>query len=288
MDKNKSYFITAVATAAAVVLVAAAAAVVLQGLSGYAQKPSHPIGYQDTPMLPGGKWHVHDGNRPQPPVITPGTCSTPDAPGKPPSDAIVLFDGKDLSKWRSAKGVEPTWKVENGYMQVQGGGGGIETKDEFGDCQLHVEWAAPTPPKGDSQGRGNSGVFFFGREGYELQVLDSFQNPTYPDGQAAAIYGQYPPLVNAARKPGEWQVYDVVFTAPRFSDGKLETPAYITVFHNGIVVHNHTALLGRTGHKVMPKYTPHGPKGPIHLQDHGNPVRYRNIWIRPLKGYDEP
>ena len=274
MNKHRAYFLAAAVAAAAVLIV----------LTAHAQKPSRPIGYQDTPMLPGGKWHVHDGQRPQPRVVTPGTCSTPGTPGRPPSDAVVLFDGKDLSHWQGANGQAPTWKVENGYMEVRRGE--IRTKDEFGDCQLHIEWATPTPPKGEDQGRGNSGIFLFGR--YELQVLDSYQNQTYPDGQAAAIYGQYPPLVNASRKPGEWQIYDVIFTAPRFKGDQLETPAYETVVHNGVVVHNHVALLGSTGHKVAPKYTPHGPKGPLHLQDHGNPVRYRNIWIRPLKGYDEP
>lgn len=267
-----------------VLAAALAVAGLQQGASILGQQAKRPLGYQDTPMLPGGKWHVHDGERPQPRVVTPGAFSTQDKPGKPPSDAIVLFDGKDLSKWRGANGKDPGWKVENGYMQVQGGE--IVSKEEFGDCQLHIEWSTPTPPKGEGQDRGNSGVFFFGR--YELQVLDNYQNQTYPDGQAGAIYGQYPPLVNASAKPGEWQVYDMIFTAPRFDGGTLSSPAFITVFHNGVVLHNHTALLGSTGHRIAPKYTPHGPKGPIHLQDHHHPVRYRNIWVRSLKGYDEP
>ena len=244
------------------------------------------VGYSDTPLQPNGKWRVHDGTRPQPTVITPGTFSTAEAPGKPPSDAVVLFDGTDLSKWRTEKGGAPGWKVENGSMMVVAKAGDIFTRDEFGDCQLHIEWSAPNPPKGDSQGRGNSGVFFM--TNFEFQVLDSYQNPTYPDGQAAALYGQYPPLVNASRKPGEWQVYDIVFTAPRFANGKLETPAYITAMHNGVIVHNHTALLGPTSHKMIGTYMPVGPKGPIKLQDHGDPVRFRNIWVRPLKSYDEP
>jgi len=238
-------------------------------------------GYDDTPYLPGDKWRVHDSKRPHPRVITPG-----EAPGAPPSDAIVLFDGKDLSKWKDSKGQEPKWKVENGYMEIVKGGG-ITTRDEFGDCQVHVEWAAPTPPKGESQGRGNSGVYLLG--GYEVQVLDSFENVTYADGQAAAMYGQYPPLVNACRKPGEWQTYDIVFTAPRVKEGKVEQPAFVTVFHNGVVVHNHTAYLGPSNHRVVAKYGANAAtKGPIHLQDHGDPVRYRNIWVRPLKGYDDP
>jgi hypothetical protein len=247
-------------------------------------------GYKDTPLLPGGKWVVHDSDRPQPTVITAGTFSSQEAPGKPPSDAIVLFDGKDLSKWRDGKGEASGWKVDNGNMVVPprgtANGGDIWTKEEFGDVQLHIEFATPNPPKGDSQGRGNSGVFLFGL--YEFQVLDSFENPTYPDGQAASLYGQNPPLVNASRKPGEWQVYDIIFTAPRFKDGKLESPAFITALHNGVLVHNHTAYLGASGHRSLAKYSPHGPKGPIKLQDHGDPIRFRNIWVRPIKGYDEP
>ncbi len=157
----------------------------------------------------------------------------------------------------------------------------IRTKQEFGDCQLHLEFATPTPPKGRDQGRGNSGVLFFGR--YEIQVLDSFENLTYPDGQAAAIYGQYPPLVNASRPPGQWQSYDIVFTAPRFTEeGPLESPAYVTMFHNGVLVHNHRAPLGPMKFRGLAPYAPHGPKGPLMLQDHTNPVRYRNIWVREL------
>jgi hypothetical protein len=243
-------------------------------------------GYKDTPMLPGGKWHVHDSDRPAPPVVTPGTCSTPEAPGKAPSDAVVLFDGKDLSKWKGADGKDARWVVEGGAFRVQPGAGEIKTKQEFADFQLHVEWAAPTPPKGGSQDRGNSGVFLFGR--YEIQVLDSYKNPTYADGSAASIYGEYPPLVNATLPPGEWQAYDIVFIAPRFKEGKLDTPAYVTMFHNGLLVHNRVALFGATGHKSFPGYSPHGLKGPITLQDHGNPVKYRNIWIREIKDYDQP
>jgi hypothetical protein len=256
--------------------------------SDAANAPS--VGYTDTPMLPGNKWHVHDPERPQPTVVTPGTFSSQEAPGKPPSDAIVLFDGKDLSKWRTEKGAPSGWRVENGTMMVpQKGtpnGGDIWTKDEFGDCQLHIEFATPNPPKGDSQGRGNSGVFLFGK--YEFQVLDSYNNRTYADGGAASMYGQYPPLVNASRKPGEWQTYDIVFTAPRFKDNKLESPAYMTAFHNGVLVQNHQAYLGPSAHKTFPKYVPHADKGPIKIQDHGDPVRYRNIWIRPITSHDAP
>ena len=158
------------------------------------------VGFKDTPMLPGGKWHVHDGDRPRPAVITPGTCSTQEEPGQAPSDAVILFDGKDLSHWRGRRGQPADWKVEDGAMVIKPGAGEITSTDEFGDCQLHLEFAAPVPARGRDQGRGNSGVMFFGR--YEIQVLDSFENLTYADGQAAAIYGQYPPLVNASRPAG--------------------------------------------------------------------------------------
>jgi hypothetical protein len=230
-------------------------------------------GYDNTPLIPGTDWHVHDNRRPHPKVITPGTNNSA------PSDAVVLFDGTDLSQWLGSKG-PATWKVENGYMEAVKKAGTIRTKEQFGSCQLHVEWAAPNPPKGESQGRGNSGVFLMGC--YEIQVLDCYNNVTYADGQTASLYGQTPPQVNACRPPGEWQTYDIIFTAPVFEGKELVSPAYVTLFHNGVLVHNHVKLLGRTTHKHAPKYTPHGPKGPICLQDHGNPVRYRNIWIRPL------
>ena len=242
------------------------------------------VGYTDTPMLPGGKWHVHDPNRPQPRVVTPGTFTTPQTPGKPPSDALVLFDGKDLSQWRTADGKPAGWNVQDHVIVCKPHSGDIFTKEEFGDIQLHLEFATPTPPKGDSQERGNSGVFFFGK--YELQVLDSYQNRTYADGSCASVYGQYPPLVNASRPPGEWQTYDVVFMAPRFKEGKLESPANITVFHNGVLVQNHSEILGASGHRILATYTAHDPKGPIKLQDHGNTTRYRNIWVRRLEGSD--
>ena len=242
------------------------------------------LGYQDTPMYPGSKWHVHDGERPQPNIITPGEASTPEKAGTAPSDAVVLFDGKDLAKWKNGA-AEAKWEVSPGaYFQVAPGTGTLETKEEFGpDVQLHIEFATP-PPKGDGQGRGNSGVFFYGR--YEIQVLDNYDNPTYPDGQATALYGQTPPLVNACRKPGEWQAYDIVFNGPRFKDGKHETPAFATVFHNGVLTQNHTQLLGPTPHRQVGVYTPHPEKGSISLQDHGNPMRFRNIWIRELKPVD--
>lgn len=248
-------------------------------------KPKY--GYKDTPMLPGGKWHVHDSDRPLPKVIDSGTSSTQDAAGKPPSDAVVLFDGSDLSRWTNDKGGPAGWKAENGAMVIVPRTGTVRTKDEFGDCQLHIEFATPEPPRGRDQGRGNSGVLLFGL--YEIQVLDNYENATYADGHASAIYGQYPPLVNASRKPGQWQTYDIIFTAPRFkADKTLETPAYATVLHNGVLVHNHAELLGPMAFRALPKYFAHGPKGPLMLQDHGDPVRYRNIWIRELKSYDQP
>ncbi len=220
------------------------------------------------------KYDVHDKTRPRPPVITPAAQL-----GQPPSDAIVLFDGNDLSQWRGGKG-EAKWKVENGYMEVNKTGS-IRTKKSFGNCQLHIEWATPTVIKGRGQGRGNSGVFLM--DIYELQVLDSYKNDTYPDGQAASIYSQYPPLVNACRGPGQWQSYDVSFVRPIFDRaGKCIRPARITVLHNGVVVHNNVEIKGRTEYKKKAKYRPHSDKGPISLQDHGNPMQFRNIWIREL------
>jgi hypothetical protein len=243
------------------------------------------IGYDDTPVIPGTRWRVHDGTRPQPRVIDPGTASTPESPGRPPSDAISLFDGRDAGKWTGRDG-RFSWKVENGYMEVVPGAGDVQTTEEFGDCQLHLEWAAPTVVKGESQGRGNSGVFLMGA--YEIQVLDCFDNPTYPDGTTSAIYGQYPPLVNACRRPGEWQTYDIIWLGPRFDGEQIVRPAYVTILHNGVLVHHSTALNGRTNHRQLGTYAPHPPVGPLRLQDHGDLVRFRNIWYRPLKGYDEP
>jgi hypothetical protein len=232
-------------------------------------------------QAPSHKWEIHDPNRPLPPVVDPGGPGTPEAPGRPPSDAIVLFDGKDLSRWRSEKGGPAGWKVEKGYTEVVKGVGGIVTEQAFGDCQVHVEWAAPAVVAGDGQGRGNSGVFLMGL--YEIQVLDSYENRTYADGQAAAVYGQTPPLVNASRPPGQWQTYDIVFEGPRFTaTGTLRRPARVTVFHNGVVVQHATELTGPTAHKARPPYAPHPDRLPLMLQEHGNPVRYRNIWVRAL------
>jgi hypothetical protein len=206
---------------------------------------------------------------PEPKVIQPGEN------GGPPSDAIVLFDGKSLSQFQGGE----KWLIKDGVATIRGGG--IVSKQSFGDCQLHVEWASPEKVSGAGQGRGNSGIYLMGR--YEVQILDSFDNRTYPDGSAGAIYKQSPPLVNASRKPGQWQSFDIIFTAPRFdSAGKLERPATATVLHNGVLVQNHFVLPGGTYWDQPPHYTAHPPKQPLHIQDHGNPVRFRNIWIREL------
>ena len=238
----------------------------------------------DTPIIPGTRYCVHDINRPQPKVVTPGTFSTQEAPGTPPSDAVVLFNGKDTSGWVDGKGEPAAWKAEGGVLHVVPGTGDIQTVAQFGDIQLHIEFSAPSVVKGDSQGRGNSGVFLMGQ--YEVQVLDCYENQTYADGTVGGLYGQYPPLVNAARKPGEWSVYDILWTAPRFSNYKLVSPAYITVILNGIVLHNHAELQGPTQHRALAAYTPHSATGPLKLQDHGDLVRFRNIWYRPITGYD--
>ncbi|HVV00935.1 MAG TPA: DUF1080 domain-containing protein [Verrucomicrobiae bacterium] len=202
-------------------------------------------------------------------------------PGPPPADAIVLFDGTNLDQWKSAKNGGPAkWKIENGYAEVNGTGN-IATKKEFGDCQIHLEWATPTTIKGEGQGRGNSGVYLQGR--YEIQILDSYTNKTYFNGQAGAVYKQHPPLVNASRPPGEWQTYDIIFHAPRFSaDGKVEKRATVTVLHNGVLVQDNAEIEGMTSPAGPPKYEPHPLKQSLVLQDHHNPDRFRNIWIREL------
>jgi hypothetical protein len=277
-------------------LLIGAAAVLLTALTAiYAQTPApaqrvnHDLGFDDTPMLPNLPYHVHDYKRPHPRVVTPGAHL-----GDAPSDAIVLFDGKDFSKWtahrssitRAGGSGAPEWKLQNGYMEVVPKTGDIATKEKFGSCQLHVEWASPPQVQGKSQARGNSGVLLMGR--YEIQVLDSYQNPTYADGQAAAIYGQWPPLVNAARKPGEWQTYDIIFEAPEFKGEEVVKPAYFTVIWNGVLVHNHQASMGPMVYRKVAHYTPHPPEDALVLQNHNSPVRYRNIWIRRLNHYDEP
>jgi len=260
--------------------------------AAFAQQPapkvSHDLGFDDTPMLPGLPYHVHDYARPHPPVVTPSS-----QPGAPPSDAIVLFDGKDLSKWRGhASSItksgsdEAQWKVENGYMECVPKTGDLVTREKFGDIQLHVEWSEPEDIKGTSQGRGNSGVILMSR--YEIQVLDSYNNPTYADGQAGAIYGQWPPLANAVRKPGEWNVYDIVFEAPKFEGEKLVKPAYFTVFLNGVLLHNRKESMGPMVYRQVAHYVPQPAEDSLLLQNHNNNVRYRNIWVRRLGGYDQP
>jgi hypothetical protein len=244
------------------------------------------LGYTDTPFIPGSQYRVHDSDRPQPRVVTPGTAGTPSRPGAAPSDAVMLFDGASLNGWVSCRDGSPAaWRLGKGWMQVQPKTGDIRSVAEFGSCQLHVEFCEPTRIKGESQGRGNSGVFLMGR--YEIQVLDCYQNPTYSDGTTGAIYGQFPPLVNACRAPGEWQTYDIVWEAPSFADGQLAKPAFVTVFQNGIVIHHRQELQGPTRHRELAVYEPHPAVGPLQLQDHGDRVRYRNIWYRDLKGCDQ-
>ena len=242
------------------------------------------VGYDDTPQIPGQQWKVHDKNRPNPPIVVPAETFSHMAPA--PADAIVLFDGKDLSKWKSGS-ADAKWNVADGAFVVTKGAGDIETREKFGDFQLHIEWSAPNPPHGDSQGRGNSGIFLHGL--YEVQVLDVYNNKTYADGQAGGLYGQWAPLQNAVKKPGEWNSYDIVFEGPRFDASHAVTrKAAVTVIHNGVVLHHHQEFNGPTGHRNVPKYEWYDSTGPIRLQDHGDPVRYRNVWIRPLGTYDRP
>lgn len=214
--------------------------------------------------------------KPVPPAVTPGATSA-DAP----SDAIVLFNGKGLDGWESEKGGDAGWTLKDGVLTVKPGAGGIRTKQGFGNCQLHIEWRTPELVKGEGQGRGNSGIFLM--EKYELQVLDNYNNTTYSNGQAGSIYKQHMPQVNACRKPGEWQSYDVIFTAPQFyEDGRLKEPARITVLHNGVLIQHNTSITGETSYIGIAKYSKHTDKLPLSLQDHGDLVSYRNIWVRPL------
>ena len=244
-------------------LVFGACVVLVALVSGYSTTQKH-------------RWAVHDKNRPQPKVIAPGKQA-----GQPPSDAIVLFDVSDLSQWVSTKDSEPAkWKVENGYMEVVDKTGSLRTSRSFGDCQLHIEWATPTQITGSGQDRGNSGVYLMGR--YEVQVLDSYNNVTYADGQAASIYGQNPPMVNACRPLGQWQSFDIIFRRPIFKGKKVAKPATITVLHNGVLVQDHWVIEGPAVHKERAKYSLHKDKLPLMLQNHHNPVRYRNIWLREL------
>lgn len=256
--------------------IAWAAAVVVAMTGGPACSQEAP-GFRDTPMLPGGQWRVHDADRPQPAVLTPGT-----APGAPPADAVILFDGSSLDAWRATGAA---WTLGDGILTVPPRAGGkdstLVTRQSFGDVQLHLEFRSPNPPTKASQDRGNSGIWFMER--YEIQILDGYQNPTYADGTVGAIYGFKPPLVNASRKPGEWQSYDIVFERPRFgNDGKLLRPAYITAFLNGVLVQNRQPWPGSTVWRKLARYEAHGDTAPIQLQDHDSAVSFRNIWVRPL------
>lgn len=245
-----------------------------------AEKPS-PTGYSDTPVIPGSTWKVHDIDRPAPKAVSPG-----EKLGDAPADAIVLFDGKNTDSLiakdkKTGETIACPWQIENGELLVNGGD--CWTKAEFASCQFHIEWKSEPHTKGNSQKKGNAGVFFMDR--YESQMLDCDNNPTYADGMTGAIYGQTPPMVNAVKKAGEWQTYDIVFTAPKLDGTKVVEPAHITTFVNGVCVQNHTLIQGPTKHKNITNYEGEFPtSAPIRIQDHKNepPVRLRNIWIRPL------
>ena len=256
----------------------------LSGLVLAVTAPLSPAAFYGDPPDATHPWAIHDENRPQPARVEPGTFSSQEQPGKPPSDAVILFDGTPatLKNWVSDKDPNQAtkWEVKDGSLQCVPGSGYVRTKQEWGDCQLHVEWSAPSKVEGNSQGRGNSGIFPMGQ--VEVQVLDNFNNPTYADGFAGSVYGVNPPMANAVRAPGEWQVYDIVFRRPVFKDGKMVEDGYLTVFVNGVLTQDHTPLEGGGGHKARSKDRPFPEKGPLKLQDHGNPVRYRNIWYRPL------
>lgn len=239
---------------------------------------SDELGFHDTPYLPGGVWRVHDADRPQPQPVSPGV-----APGAPPSDAIVLFDGHSLDGWRSPY---RAWEVRDGVLTIpprapDAPENALETRRGFGDIQLHLEFRTPNPPQNHSQERGNSGIWLMQR--YEVQILDSYHNPTFADGVSGALFGWKPPLVNPSRKPGEWQSVDLVFERPHFAtDGSLQRPAYVTVLLNGVLVQNHQAILGTVAYRKVGAYKAHGDTAPLRLQDHGFPVSFRNIWVRPL------
>ena len=272
-----------IATAAACVAGAAAliAAADDKPKTPVAAKVQGDLGYRDTKVLPGQTWKVHDIDRPRPAAVDPGTPSTQERVGRPPSDAVVLFDGKDMSKWQwPARG----WKLENGYLEVVAKGPSLQTKENFGDMQLHVEWTVPPNPPRVGQWRGNSGIILMGR--YEVQVLDSYDAATYADGQAASMYGQFPPLVNASRPPGQWQMYDILFEAPKFEGSNMTKPPVVTVLHNGVVVHNHQAFIGQMAHRIHKAFEAHGPEAPLMIQNHDVPVRYRSIWVRKTGSYD--
>ena len=254
---------------------------------GYVQQKRD--GYTDTPVLPGQKWKVHDSDRPYPREVTPGAVL-----GAAPSDAVVLFDGKDLSHWLQndpgddlSKAKPAKWKLVDGCMEVVPGSGSLYSKEKFGDVQMHIEWQEDEKITGSGQNRGNSGVYMMGL--FEVQVLDSYKAATYADGQAGAMYGQYPPRVNPIKRPGEWQSYDIVFETPKFDSGKLVSPAYVTLFFNGVMVHHRQQYNGPSAHRSVEGYRFLPSEGRISLQDHGpkEKLRFRNIWVRKLTAYDE-
>lgn len=233
------------------------------------------------------RWEVHDMDRPLPKVVTPGNPSTQDQVGTAPSDAVVLFDGQSTDALQKPNGEPIGWRItDEGGLSTVRGAGGIQSKQAFGDMQLHVEWKTPqSQAERSGQGRGNSGIFIMGR--YEIQVLDNKDNNTYADGMAGSIYGQRPPMVNAGLGIDQWQTYDIIWRAPRFDeDGNLVTPAYVTVLHNGVLVQNHTEVLGPSKHKQRTEYTPHAAKLPIVFQNHGEEAHYRNVWVRELEPTD--
>ena len=234
-------------------------------------------GYSDTPKLPNSEYRVHDEERPHPPTVDPNGLVAKD----PPADATALFNGGNLDSWEGDDGGAAEWNVDGEYVEVEPGAGDISTTADIGDCQLHVEWAAETGADATGQGRSNSGVFLLDR--YEVQVLDNYENPTYADGYAGAMYGQAPPLANACREPGAWQSFDIVWNGPRFDGDTVERPAHITVFHNGVLVQNATELIGPTTNLEVAEYEPHPTEAPLRLQDHGDRVRFRNIWYRSLE-----
>lgn len=236
-----------------------------------AKDGSGVYGYKHTPKLPWCEWVVHDADRPAPPKVRPGSGDTGVTP---PSDATVLFDGEDLSQWE-----ETDWSVKNGSL-IADGKKSPRTREKYGDFQLHVEWKSPQDFDGPWYNKGNNGILLHGL--YEIQIFDSFNEPLYPDGQCAAVYGQTPPLVNVSRRPGEWQSFDIYFTAPRFEGEKLVSPAYVTVLHNGVLVHNHQKIYGVTRHMILPHNDHNISEGPVVLAGHGCPVEFRNIWIRSL------
>jgi len=276
MYRYKAFFLLAVGFSAAILIFGPAQIASSQTESKLvkAKDGSGIVGYKDTPILPWCGYHVHDPDRPAPPKVTPGRLGIDGKPGTAPSDAVALFNGTDLSKWETSD-----WKIENGELIAVSGN--LTTKQVFGNCQLHLEWQTPNPPQGHMFDRGNNGVMLMGL--FEIQIYDSYTEKLYPDGQAASVYGQTPPMVNACRKPGQWQTYDIIFSAPIFKEGKLEKEAYVTVLHNDLLVHYNQKIYGPTGHRILPSYDkPIPEKLPLSLSSHNNPVCFRNIWIRQL------